>query len=103
MGLKDFWDLFYVLYPMQLPYYAVIFTSKKKQYADDYEQTAERMKELSATQPGFLGITSARNPDGEGVTVCYWDTLESIKNWKANNEHQYAQSMGKKEWYESYS
>ena len=85
------------------PYYAVIFTSKKKQYADDYDQTAERMKELSKDQPGFLGISSARNADGNGITVCYWDSLEAIKNWKANNEHQYAQEMGKKEWYESYS
>ena len=61
------------------------------------------MKDLTAQQPGFLGIDSARNADGIGITVCYWDSIDAIKNWKANNEHQYAQSMGKKEWYESYS
>ncbi len=88
---------------MQPPYYAVIFTSKRKQYTDDYDKTAERMKELSTAQPGFLGITSARNEDGEGITVCYWERLEAIKNWKENAEHQEAQMMGKKEWYESYS
>ena len=85
------------------PYYAVIFTSRKREYANDYEQTAERMKELSREQPGFLGISSARSADGIGITVCYWESMEAIKNWKANNEHLYAQEMGKKEWYESYS
>jgi heme-degrading monooxygenase HmoA len=88
---------------MKAPYYAVIFTSKRKQYIDDYDKTAERMKELTNQQPGFIGIDSARNDDGLGITVCYWDSIEAIKNWKANNEHRYAQEMGKKEWYESYS
>ena len=64
---------------------------------------AKRMNELTAEQQGFLGIDSARNENGFGITVCYWDSIEAIKNWKTNNEHQYAQQMGKKEWYESYS
>ena len=88
---------------MKPPYYAVIFTSKRKQYTDDYDATASRMNELTTQQPGFLGITSARNPEGIGITVCYWDSIEAIKNWKANTEHQYAQKRGKNEWYESYS
>ena len=85
------------------PYYAVIFTSKHKEHSDDYDIAAKRMNELTAQQPGFLGIDSARNENGVGITVCYWDSIEAIKNWKENNEHQYAQQMGKKEWYESYS
>lgn len=68
---------------MKPPYYAVIFTSKRKSYGDDYEETAERMKELTMQQPGFLGIDSARNADGLGITVCYWDSIEAIKSWKA--------------------
>ncbi len=88
---------------MKPPYYAVIFTSKRKQYTDDYDAAAKRMNELTSLQPGFLGIDSARGADGIGITVCYWESIEAIKNWKANNEHQYAQQMGKKEWYESYS
>ena len=88
---------------MKPPYYAVIFTSKRKQYTDDYEETAERMVDLTMQQPGFLGIDSARNAEGLGITVCYWDSIEAIKNWKAHNEHQYAQRMGKESWYETYS
>ncbi len=88
---------------MKPPYYAVIFTSKRKADQNEYGSTADRMKELTMQQPGFLGIDSARNDDGLGITVCYWDSIEAIKNWKANNEHQYAQKMGKEMWYESYS
>ena len=29
---------------------------------------AERMIELAAQQPGFLGVESARTPDGLGIT-----------------------------------
>src|SRR4051812_13473211 len=88
---------------MEPPYYAVIFTSKRKDNTEEYGETADRMKELSMQQPGFLGIESARNADGVGITICYWNSIEAIKNWKMNNEHQYAQRMGKQVWYESYS
>ena len=88
---------------MKPPYFAVIFTSKRKTGTDEYSDTADRMVELTKQQSGFLGIEAARGDDGIGITVCYWDSLAAIKNWKANNEHQYAQRMGKQEWYESYS
>ena len=88
---------------MKPPYYAVIFNSKKKEYSEGYEETAERMVELTREQPGFLGITSARNPDGSGITVCYWENMEALKAWKKNVEHKEAQKMGKASWYESYS
>jgi heme-degrading monooxygenase HmoA len=88
---------------MTPPYYAVIFTSKQNPDTEGYDETGARMAELCFEQPGFLGITGARNDDGSGITVCYWESIEAIKNWKANNEHRYAQEMGKKEWYESYS
>src|SRR5438045_3675288 len=92
-------DFAFFMKKSNTPYYAVIFTSKRKLYTEEYDTAAERMKELSAQQPGFLGISSARNTDGNGITVCYWESMEAIKNWKANNEHQYAQTMGKSQWY----
>ena len=81
--------------------YAVIFTSRLKN-ADGYSETSDRMVELSKQQPGFLGMESARGADGVGITVCYWQDLDSIKGWKANAEHHIAQSRGRAEWYESY-
>lgn len=61
---------------------------------------AERMVELAARQPGFLGIESAR--ENLGITVSYWDSLEAIRNWKQNADHQEAQRLGHQQWYSSF-
>lgn len=63
---------------------------------------AQRMVDLAAEQPGFLGVESARGADGFGITVSYWESEEAIRNWKANLEHLEAQQMGKESWYASY-
>ncbi len=82
------------------PYYAVIFTSLRTEFDDGYADTAKRMEELAAEQPGFLGIESARNEIG--ITVSYWKSLEAIKNWKNNSEHLLAQQAGKDVFYKNY-
>ena len=83
-----------------LPYYAVIFTSIKKENDEGYATMAKRMVELAKEQPGFIGIESAR--DQIGITVSYWESIEAIKNWKQNTEHLLAQELGKQQWYEHY-
>lgn len=90
---------------MTPPYYAVIFTSVQTSQTRGYKQAAQLMEELAQEMPGYLGIEGARNPDGskQGITVSYWETLEDIARWKAQAEHQGAQRMGKKEWYDSYT
>jgi len=81
--------------------YAVIFTSHKR--ADDgYGEMSARMLELAQQQPGFIAFESARGADGLGITVSYWQDLESIRAWKANAEHRVAQSRGKSDWYSDY-
>jgi len=84
------------------PYYAVIFTSLKKDDTHGYAQMADRMSALVATQPGFLGAESVRDEAGFGVTISYWESLEAIRNWKRNEEHLVAQDKGKMEWYQQY-
>ena len=79
------------------PYYAVIFTSLRTDIDEGYAQMASKMVQLAAEQPGFLGVESAR--DALGITVSYWDSLEAIKNWKANLEHLEAQKLGHEKWY----
>lgn len=83
------------------PYYAVIFTST---LADDrgYAEVAERMNELAAQQPGYLGIESARGADGFGISVSYWRDAESMRAWKANVEHLEAQKRGRESFYARY-
>ncbi len=82
------------------PYYAVIFTSLRTDVEQGYADTAERMVELAAEQPGYLGVESAR--DGLGITVSYWESLEAIRAWKAHSEHLIAQKMGREKWYTAY-
>jgi heme-degrading monooxygenase HmoA len=82
------------------PYYAVIFTSLRTDVDDGYGAMATRMLELAATQPGFLGVESAR--DGVGITVSYWSDLESIRLWKQNAEHLEAQRLGHQKWYSAF-
>jgi len=84
------------------PYYAVIFSSLRTAGDNGYDRMAERMVELAAQQPGFLGVESVRGDDGFGITVSYWTTAEAISNWKANIEHGVAQEMGRREWYRRY-
>ena len=82
------------------PYYAVIFSSHKTADTEGYAETAARMLELAAEQPGFLGVESAR--EDLGITISYWADLESIKSWKQHAEHRLAQKSGREKWYSSY-
>lgn len=84
------------------PYYAVIFSSRRSSVEEGYGAVADRMIELAARQPGFLGVQSARDTDGFGITVSYWASLADIAAWKANGEHRVAQAIGKQKWYEAY-
>lgn len=83
------------------PYYLVVFASQRADArADDgYGEMAQRMVELARTQPGFLGIESARGEDGFGITVSYWETEADIARWKQDAEHAEAQRRGNREWY----
>ena len=83
------------------PYYAVIFTNQRTVVDAGYADTAARMLELAAEQPGYLGVESARDDDS-GITVSYWESLEAIAAWKAQVEHQRAQESGRQSWYSAY-
>lgn len=85
------------------PYYAVIFVSVRSPGDDAaYAAMAERMAQLSAAQPGYLGIDTARGADGLGITVSYWRTEADIARWRADAEHREAQRQGRAAWYEQY-
>jgi heme-degrading monooxygenase HmoA len=82
------------------PYYAVIFSSLRAEGDNGYGAVAQHMEKLAQQQPGYLGHESAR--DCLGITVYYWADLDSIKKWKANEEHFIAQQGGRKTWYSAY-
>jgi heme-degrading monooxygenase HmoA len=88
--------------PSAPPYYAVIFTSQRTAGELGYGAMAERMVELATEQDGFLGVESARDAEGFGITVSYWRDEASIARWKADAEHRLAQARGRRDWYERF-
>lgn len=84
------------------PYYAVIFSAQLANGVAGYGEAAARMEQLAATMPGYIGIESARDEAGFGITVSYWESEEAIKNWKRNAEHIEAQRRGVETWYSNY-
>lgn len=84
----------------QPPYYAVIFSSRRRgDERDGYAEMSARMAELVAQQPGYLGAESTRDVDGFGITVAYFDSEEAILAWRRNAEHTAAREQGRAEWY----
>ncbi len=86
----------------QPPYYAVIFTSTRTTVEEGYDAMAERMLELAAQQPGFLGVESTRGADGLGITVSYWTSEDAIRAWHDHAEHRVAQLTGRGKWYQHF-
>ncbi|MBN8682339.1 MAG: antibiotic biosynthesis monooxygenase [Chitinophagales bacterium] len=84
----------------ELPYYAVIFSTIRTEGDNGYEAMAEKMANLAATMPGYLGAESARSDIG--ITVSYWKDLESIRHWKYQSDHVMARDLGREQWYKCY-
>lgn len=89
--------------PPPPPYYLVVFTSTRTDDDGGYATTAARMLELAAEQPGFLGVDSARDPGGLGITVSYWRDEEAIAGWRRDVAHLAAQDQGRARWYASFA
>ena len=84
------------------PYYVVIFTSLRSEVDAGYAEAAQRMLELAALQPGFLGVESARS-DGLGITLSYWQSEEAICAWREHAEHVAVREQGRADWYAAFA
>lgn len=82
--------------------YAVIFVNQRTDTDDGYDLMAAEMEDLAIKQTGYIKHHSVRDADGKGITVSYWDSLESIAAWKSNVSHMAAQKFGKEKWYLDY-
>jgi heme-degrading monooxygenase HmoA len=83
------------------PYVAVIFTSTRTDGDHGYAGMAVAMEKLAATQPGYLGIESARDAD-LGITISYWADDNAALAWKDVAAHLAAQHRGRQTWYRDY-
>jgi heme-degrading monooxygenase HmoA len=83
---------------------AVVFVSQRTpQQGAEYGAAAEAMMARASKQPGYLGIDSARDTDGFGITVSYWRTEKDAIAWRGDAEHTLIRNQGRAGWYEWYS
>ena len=81
--------------------YAVIFRAEINELDQTYSSTANRMRELAINEYGCTEFTSCTD-EGSEIAISYWPSIEHIRAWKNNSEHQQAQELGKTKWYKSY-
>ena len=85
------------------PYYAVIFTSRKRKDTPGYEAASQQMLKMVNEMPGFIHADSVRDEAGFGITVSYWENIEALKHWGKVPAHLATQKRGREEWYENFS
>jgi heme-degrading monooxygenase HmoA len=84
--------------------YAVIFRSIRTEHSEDlYQEHAAKMEKLVKNIKGYISHHGQRDPiTREGITISYFESLEAIKEWRENAEHQLTQELGRTHFYESY-
>ena len=91
--------------PMERPLpIACIFRSTRTDHDEaDYQAWSARIELLVASAPGYRTHVSLRDPvTREGVTIAYFDDLESIAAWRDHGEHVRAQQLGRERFYDDY-
>ena len=62
-----------------------------------------RMVDLVHEVPGFLHMTSLRDPGTrEGITVAWFEDADAVRAWREHAEHAHAQQRGIEAFYEEY-
>jgi heme-degrading monooxygenase HmoA len=69
---------------------------------EQYQAAFERMLELVAQVPGFLGIEGFTGEDGSELAVARFETPEAIEQWRTQPEHLRTQERGRTEFFASY-
>lgn len=68
----------------------------QRQAADDgHAAMADRRVALAAEQPGYLGMETAREGSGFGITASHGRSLEDIAAWRRHAGHRVAQQTGR--------
>ncbi|TXC85266.1 antibiotic biosynthesis monooxygenase family protein [Luteibaculum oceani] len=83
------------------PYWAVIFSSKKRNNDPEFTKVSDYLDEIVVKQEGYLGHeTVGQDPS---ITISYWKDMESIKKWRNHPDHHAAIERSRKEWFEYYN
>jgi len=82
--------------------YVVIFKAKIKTLDQEYFDTANRLREKALTQFNCQKFEALTEHHTE-IALSYWNSLEDIRAWQQDAEHQVAQDLGKEKWYQCFS
>ncbi len=75
-----------------------MFVSQRKAEDLGYEAMAQRLEQEVRSIPGFLRLESVRDASGKGITLSYWENLESLRLWKEHGLHKQAKAQAS-QWY----
>ncbi|MEL7834267.1 antibiotic biosynthesis monooxygenase family protein [Fodinibius sp. Rm-B-1B1-1] len=82
--------------------YSATFVFRIKNYDSEFESLNSIIDEVANSNSGFLGKESWSNEEeNKRAVVYYWDSLESLKQFSNNPNHQKAKQNYNK-WYSGY-
>ena len=84
---------------------AVIFEVwPKGGHEQDYLNTAQELRTLLESLPGFISIERFRSMINEGkiLSLSFFESEDAIKEWRNTMEHRKAQALGRKRYFDNY-
>lgn len=82
--------------------YIVIFKATIKQLDATYSEMALKLRNKALSQFNCVKF-EACSENGFEIALSYWNSLEDIRLWQQDAEHQVAQRLGKEKWYQDFS
>ncbi len=81
----------------------ILFRSRLTEEAgEEYQAMNAELESLVRQNPGFIDVKSFKAEDGERLTVVWWQDEESLREWRQQVRHRFAQETGRKKWYQYY-
>ena len=82
--------------------YIVIFKATIKELDATYSELAQKLRNKALTEFNCQKF-EACSENGFEIVLSYWHSMEDIKCWQQDVEHQVAQRLGKEKWYRDFS
>lgn len=82
--------------------YIVFFKATIKQLDAIYSEMAQMLRDKALGKYNCLKFETC-SENGFEIALSYWNSLEDIKRWQQDAEHQVAQRLGKEKWYQDFS
>ena len=82
--------------------FIVIFKATVKELDSTYSEMAQKLRNKALSQFNCIRF-EACSENGFEIALSYWHSMEDIKCWQQDAEHQVVQRLGKEKWYRDFS